>query len=58
MDEKKINLGKQYIALAVKDIVKSLDFYQNLGFEADLNCGGVEQKWMILRNGSNMIDLY
>lgn len=45
-----MNLGKYYLAIAVSDIAASKEFYENLGFTADPNCGGVEERWMILTN--------
>ena len=53
-----MDLGKNYLALSVKDIKASLDFYQKLGFMADPDCGGIDQKWMILRNRDIQIGLY
>lgn len=53
-----MELGKNYLALAVKDIRASLAFYEKLGFTADPNCGGVESKWLILTNGDIQIGLY
>jgi len=43
-----MNLGKYYLALNVSDIAASKEFYEKLGYTADPNCGGVEQRWMIM----------
>jgi len=53
-----MDLGQNYLALAVKDIAVSYEFYQKLGFEAIPDCGGIEQKWLILRNKDVQIGLY
>lgn len=53
-----MNLGQNYLALAVKDISASLVFYQKLGFEPVPECGGIEQKWLMLRNGETRIGLF
>ncbi len=51
-----MNLGPLSISLAVKDIRASLEFYRKLGFsEID---GQVEEKWLILQNGSAKIGLF
>lgn len=44
-------LGQFSLSLEVKDIRKSRDFYQKLGFKKI--AGEVEQKWLILKNNSN-----
>ena len=51
-----MELGAFSISLAVKDIAASRAFYEKLGFTGD--CGGVDQKWMILRNGEATIGLF
>ncbi|GHE50617.1 MULTISPECIES: VOC family protein [Roseivirga] len=53
-----MNLGKNHLALAVKDIAASYAFYQKLGFEALPNCGSIEDKWLIVRNGNIQLGLY
>ena len=53
-----MNLGKHYVALNVKDIEASLRFYEQMGFTADPNCGGVAQKWLMLTHGELTIGLY
>ena len=51
-----IKLGAFSISLAVKDIKKSKEFYENLGF-SDLG-GDINQKWLILKNGNAIIGLF
>lgn len=53
-----MNLGRNYLALAVKDIAVSYAFYQQMGFEAVPDCGSVEEKWLIIRNGDIQLGLY
>lgn len=51
-----MKLGAFSISLAVKDIQKSKEFYENLGF---VNLGGdIQQKWLILKNGNAIIGLF
>lgn len=51
-----MNLGAFSVSLAVKDIEKSRDFYQKLGFKS-LH-GDSSQGWLILRNGDHIIGLF
>lgn len=51
-----MKLGAFSISLAVKDIQKSKEFYENLGF-AKLG-GDINQKWLILKNGNAIIGLF
>ncbi len=53
-----LEFGNHYMALAVKDIAASKEFYEKLGFTTDPNCGGIEQKWLILQHGAVTIGLY
>lgn len=53
-----MNLGKQYLALNVKDLLRSKQFYELLGFKANPGFGGLEKKWLIMRNGEITIGLY
>ncbi|RDV29036.1 VOC family protein [Alteromonas aestuariivivens] len=53
-----MELGQFSVSLAVKDIRESLTFYQALGFQALQGCGSVEEKWLILQNGSTVIGLF
>ncbi|MDA3963050.1 MAG: VOC family protein [Planctomycetota bacterium] len=51
-----MNLGAFSVSLAVKDLQKSIAFYQHLGFEqAGGDCG---QGWTILKNGDHIIGLF
>ena len=51
-----MKLGAFSISLAVNDIQKSKEFYENLGF---LKLGGdINQKWLILKNGNAIIGLF
>src|SRR5690606_11079560 len=52
------SIGKYSISLNIKDISKSKDFYQKLGFEAVEGMGSVEQKWMMVSNGETKIGLF
>ncbi|MFK3960448.1 VOC family protein [Guptibacillus hwajinpoensis] len=51
-----MNLGAFSISLNVKDIHKSKDFYENLGFQTF--GGEISQKWLIMKNGSTVIGLF
>lgn len=51
-----MNVGAFSISLAVKDIVKSRDFYQKLGFTA--LGGDASENWLILKNGNHVIGLF
>jgi len=51
-----MELGTFSISLAVKDIEKSKDFYQKLGFETF--GGDSSQGWLILKNGNHIIGLF
>ncbi|SMO77290.1 Catechol 2,3-dioxygenase [Saccharicrinis carchari] len=51
-----MKLGAFSISLAVKDIQKSKEFYENLGF-TDLG-GDINQKWLIMKNGNAIIGLF
>ncbi len=53
-----MELGQFSVSLTVKDIQKSLEFYQKLGFEALEGCGSVEDKWLILKHGEAVIGLF
>ncbi len=49
-------LGSFSISLNVKDIQKSLKFYQDLGFV--IFGGNIEEKWVILKQGQTVIGLF
>ncbi len=51
-----MKLGAFSISLTVKDIQKSKEFYEHLGF---FKLGGdIDQKWLILKNGNAIIGLF
>lgn len=51
-----MELGAFSVSLAVKNIAKSKEFYENLGFA---EIGGEEsQNWLILRNGEHTLGLF
>lgn len=51
-----MDLGGVCISMAVKDIRKSLTFYEALGFEK--TNGDIGQNWLVLSNGSSKIGLF
>lgn len=51
-----MELGAFSVSLNVSDIQQSCDFYKKLGFEQ--MGGNIDQKWLILRNGSTVIGLF
>ena len=51
-----MDLGAFSISLAVKDIHKSKDFYEKLGFKEF--GGDIDQNWVILKNGTHIIGLF
>lgn len=51
-----MKLGAFSLSLNVKDIHKSKEFYENLGF-AKLG-GDIDQKWLILKNGNAIVGLF
>lgn len=51
-----MKLGAFSVSLTVKDIHKSLDFYQKIGF--DMMGGDLEQKWVILKSETTVIGLF
>jgi predicted lactoylglutathione lyase len=53
-----MELGQFSVSLNVKDISASSTFYQVLGFEALEGCGSVEDKWLIMQNGTTTIGLF
>ena len=51
-----MELGAFSVSLKVKDIEKSKEFYEKLGFSV---FGGVlEQNWLIMKSGSTVIGLF
>lgn len=53
-----MELGQFSVSLAVKDIAESKVFYEALGFTTSPDCGGIDQKWLILQNGNTVIGLF
>lgn len=51
-----MNLGAFSVSLAVKDLQKSRDFYEKLGF-APFG-GHAEQGWLIMKNGEHLLGLF
>ena len=51
-----MELGAFSVSLAVKDIVKSNEFYEKLGFSPF--GGDITQNWLILKNGDHVIGLF
>lgn len=51
-----MKLGAFSISLAVKDIHKSKDFYEKLGFT--YKGGNMEQNWIVLKNEHAVIGLF
>jgi lactoylglutathione lyase len=51
-----MNLGAFSISLTVKDIHKSKEFYEALGFET--LGGDMSQNWLIMKNESTVIGLF
>lgn len=51
-----MQLGAFSVSLAVKDIHASWAFYEKLGFTR--MGGNIDQKWLILRNGTTLIGLF
>lgn len=51
-----MKLGAFSISLAVKDIHKSKEFYENLGFT--YKGGNIEQNWIVLKNENAVIGLF
>ena len=51
-------LGDYTLSLSVEDLSRSKSFYEKLGFEPIEGMGGIEQKWVLLTNGSTNIGLF
>ena len=51
-----MRLGNFSVSLAVKDIARSRDFYEKLGFHA--MHGDQKQNWLILQNETSTIGLF
>jgi len=53
-----MNLGTNYLALAVRDIRTSAAFYEKLGFKPVPNGGSLDEKWMVMANENTKIGLF
>lgn len=51
-----MELGAFSISLKVKDIKKSVEFYEKLGFT--YKGGNIDQNWIVLKNGNTVIGLF
>ncbi|AZB26834.1 MULTISPECIES: VOC family protein [Chryseobacterium] len=51
-----MKLGAFSISLSVKDLQKSKDFYEKLGFA--VMAGATEQNYLIMKNGTTLIGLF
>ncbi|WP_411812513.1 VOC family protein [Chryseobacterium scophthalmum] len=51
-----MKLGVFSLSLSVKDLAKSKEFYEKLGFSA--MGGGMENNYLIMKNGSMLIGLF
>lgn len=51
-----MKLGAFSISLSVKDIHKSKEFYEKLGFK--VKGGNIDQNWIVLKNESAIIGLF
>ena len=54
--DESIRLGNFSVSLAVKDIARSREFYEKLGFHVIL--GDQKKKWLILQNETSTIGLF
>ena len=54
--DKSMRLGNFSVSLAVKDIAKSREFYEKLGFHVIL--GDQKKNWLILQNETSTIGLF
>ena len=51
-----MKLGAFSVSLSVKDLEKSREFYENLGFQ--VFAGGSEKNYLIMKNGNALIGLF
>ena len=51
-----MKLGAMSISLSVKDIHKSKDFYETLGFS--VFAGDIERNYLIMKNGNALVGLF
>lgn len=54
--ENTMELGAFSVSLKVKDIKKSVEFYEKLGFT--YKAGNIDQNWIVLKNGNTVIGLF
>ena len=55
-NQKNMELGAFSISLKVKDIKKSVEFYEKLGFT--YKGGNIDQNWIVIKNGNTVIGLF
>ena len=55
-NQKNMELGAFSISIKVKDIKKSVEFYEKLGFT--YKGGNIDQNWIVLKNGNTVIGLF
>lgn len=53
-----MELGQFSVSLTVKDINKSKDFYETLGFNTKSECGSIADKWLIMTKDTTVIGLF
>ena len=53
-----MDLGINSLSIAVKDIEKSKEFYETLGFQPIPDGGSVKENWIIMQNGETRIGLF
>ncbi len=53
-----MELGQHHIALNVKDLKISKEFYMKLGFVVDDRFSNLQRKYLIMRNGLLVVGLY
>lgn len=51
-----MELGAFSVSIKVKDIKKSVEFYEKLGFT--YKGGNIDQNWIVLKNGNTVIGLF
>lgn len=57
-DNKTMYKNEHSLSLAVKDIEASKTFYEKLGFKPVEDAGSLEEKWIIMQNGTSRIGLF
>jgi predicted lactoylglutathione lyase len=53
-----MQLGQFSVSLTVKNITKSKEFYETLGFKANPECGSIKDKWLVLQKDNTVIGLF